>query len=155
MTKIRWTTEKRKIKDLLPTEHNPRRLTDNQYKHLRNSLEKFHLAEIPAINTDNTILAGHMRLKILQQLEGGELEIDVRVPNRKLNKKEADEYLVRSNKNTGEWDDDILANAFDTDDLEEWGFDSFAGTPEEESDNQPKDLNSIECPECGCVFNKK
>lgn len=140
MTKIRWTTQNRKIKDLIPTEHNPRRLTDKQYKHLRDSLEKFHLAEIPAINTDNTILAGHMRLKVLQQLEGDEFEIDVRVPNRKLNKKEADEYLVRSNKNTGEWDDDILANAFDMDDLEEWGFDSFEfGETEEIESTQGDD----------------
>ena len=84
-----------------------------------------------------------MRLKVLQQLEGDEFEIDVRVPNRKLNKKEADEYLVRSNKNTGEWDDDILANAFDMDDLEEWGFDSFElGESYDDDNSSINDLSS-------------
>lgn len=160
MSKIFWKTEKRKISDLVPTEHNPRRLTDKQYKDLKKSLEKFHLAEIPAINTDNTILAGHMRLKVLQKIEGENFEIDVRVPNRELSKKEADEYLIRSNKNSGEWDDDILANAFDMKDLEDWGFDSFdmgdfGDDDDYQDDSGTVDSKSIECPECGCVFKNK
>jgi len=118
--KIMWHTEKRKISDLIPTEGNPRQLTDKQYKDLKKSLNKFDLAEIPAINQDNAILAGHMRLKILAELKGDH-EIDVRVPNRPLTKKEAEEYLIRSNKNTGEWDMDALGN-FDVEDLVEWGF---------------------------------
>ena len=104
---IKWTTEQRKISDLIPTDGNPRQLTDKQYKELKKSLKKFDLAEIPAINQDNSILAGHMRLKILAELKGDH-EIDVRVPNRPLTKKEAEEYLIRSNKNTGEWDMDAL-----------------------------------------------
>ena len=118
--KIMWHTEKRKISDLIPTDGNPRQLTDKQYKDLKKSLNKFDLAEIPAINQDNSILAGHMRLKILAELKGDH-EIDVRVPNRPLTKKEAEEYLIRSNKNTGEWDMDALSN-FDVEDLVEWGF---------------------------------
>ena len=50
-------------------------------------------------------------------------EIEVRVPNRLLSKDEFDEYLVRSNKNTGDWDFDILSSNFDFDQLVEWGFD--------------------------------
>ena len=46
MSKIFWKTEKRKISDLVPTEHNPRRLTDKQYKDLKKSLEK-NLTSIP------------------------------------------------------------------------------------------------------------
>jgi len=120
---LEWKTEKRTISQLVPYEHNPRQMTDKQNKDLTKSLEKFNLVEIPAINLDGTILAGHQRLRIMQTLGRGGEEIDVRVPNRQLTEKEVQEYNIRSNKNTGEFDFDILANAFETDDLLEWGFD--------------------------------
>lgn len=120
---MKWHTEQRRISDLVPYEHNPRRLTDKQKTDLEKSLLKFDLAEIPAINTDNTILAGHMRLRILSGLGRSEETIDVRVPDHKLSAKDVQEYNIRSNKNTGDWDMDVLANAFDVDDLKAWGFD--------------------------------
>ena len=122
--KILWHNEKRKISELIPTENNPRILTEKQKKDLEKSINKFDLAEIPAINTNNKILAGHMRLKILQELKG-DIEIDVRVPNRELTEKEAGEYLIRSNKNTGEWDMDMLANEWDELELIDFGFDEI------------------------------
>ena len=120
--KITWGTERRKLSELIPHSTNPRVLTNKQYKDLRKSLTKFDLAEIPAINTDNTLLAGHQRIKVLAEIKGEDTEIDVRVPNRLLTKEEANEYLIRSNKNTGEWDIDSLANEFDQVDLKDWGF---------------------------------
>jgi len=122
MNKITFTTEKRRVNDLVPYEHNPRRMTDKQVKDLTKSLEKFGLVEIPVVNKDNTLLAGHQRMKIMQLLGRGDEEIDVRVPNRQLNDKEAQEYNIRSNKNTGDWDFDLLANAFEQSDLLDWGF---------------------------------
>ena len=119
---ISWKTERRKLSDLVPFEHNPRQLTKKQYKDLKQSLQKFNLAEIPAINIDNQIIAGHQRIKILLQLSKNGQTIDVRVPSRKLTKKEVEEYNIRSNKNTGEWDWDIMANNFDVEDLLDWGF---------------------------------
>ena len=80
-------------------QYNPRKLTEKQYQNLKDSLEKFGLAEIPAVNTDNLVLAGHQRLKVLTDLFGKDHAIDVRVPNRKLTDAEAKEYNVRSNKN--------------------------------------------------------
>ena len=59
----------------------------------------------------------------MQLLGRGEEEIDVRMPNRKLTEAEFKEYNLRSNKNTGEWNFDELANNFEVDDLLEWGFD--------------------------------
>jgi hypothetical protein len=71
---------------------------------LTRSLKKFNLVEVPAIDLDGKILAGHQRIKALQLLgRGGEL-IDVRVPNRKLTEKESKEYLIASNKLGGDWD---------------------------------------------------
>lgn len=122
MDKLTWHTEQRKISDLAPYEYNPRQITDKQFKDLKRSLEKFNLAEIPAINTDNTIIAGHQRLKIMQLIGRGEEIIDVRIPNRLLDESEVKEYCIRSNRNTGEWDMDKLANLFEVDDLRAWGF---------------------------------
>ena len=125
MKNITWKTEKRKLADLVPASYNPRKLTEKQYQNLKDSLEKFGLAEIPAINTDNLVLAGHQRLKVLTDLFGKDHEIDVRVPNRKLTDAEAKEYNVRSNKNTGEWDWDILGNNYEMEELLSFGFQEF------------------------------
>ena len=96
-----WHNEKRKVRDLAPFDHNPRTLSEKERADLEQSLVRFNLVEIPAINTDNVIIAGHMRLKILIDLGRGDEEIDVRVPNRKLSEKELEEYNIRSNLNTG------------------------------------------------------
>ena len=120
---LTWETEKRKINDLIPYEHNPRRLTTEQASQLQKSIEKFNLAEIPAVNTDGIIIAGHQRIAILKTLGRGDEAIDVRVPSRKLTEAELKEYNLRSNKNTGEWDFDILANSFDEEMLKDVGFD--------------------------------
>ena len=122
MPKLTWRTEKRKISDLVPFPDNPRRLTDKQFSDLKKSITKFDLAEIPAVDTDNKIIAGHQRLKVMQALGRGDETIDVRVPSRKLTDAEFMEYNLRSNKNTGEWDFDILAN-WDEGMLKDVGFD--------------------------------
>lgn len=123
MLKLSWHTEQRKIKDLMPAEYNPRQMTEKQAKDLRKSLDKFDLVEIPAVDTDGTILAGHQRLAMLGQMGRSDEEIDVRVPNRKLTDNEAKEYNLRSNKNTGEWDMDKLF-AMPEELLHEVGFDN-------------------------------
>jgi|FLOH01.1.fsa_nt_gi hypothetical protein len=120
---MKWHNETRRLAQLIPFDYNPRQLTEKQYADLKASLTKFDLAEIPAINTDNTIIAGHQRIRIFAELHGMDYEIDVRVPDKKLGKKDLEEYLIRSNLNTGEWDWDVLANEFDTSELFEWGFD--------------------------------
>jgi len=119
---MEWRTEKRKVADLVPHAKNPRSLSEKQRADLEASITKFNLVEIPAINTDNTVLAGHARLKILKALGRGEEHIEVRVPNRALTPEECEEYLLRSNRNTGSWDYELL-KAFDTSFLLELGFD--------------------------------
>jgi len=110
MDKLVWHNEKRKISDLIHFEGNPRQMTKKQADDLKKSLEKFNLVEIPAIDTDNKIIIGHQRLKILQLLNRGEEEIDVRIPNRKLTEEEFREYNIISNKVGGSFDFDLLAN---------------------------------------------
>jgi len=122
--KLLWKTEKRKINEILPFSRNPRQITEGQMETLKQSLKKFNVVELPAINADGTIVAGHMRIKALQILGRGEEEIEVRVPNRQLTEKEFKEYLLLSNRSGGIFDWDILKTDFDIDLLLETGFDS-------------------------------
>ena len=121
MKKLKWHTEQRIINDLIPYKENPRTMTEKQKNDLEESLKRFNLMSIPVINTDNTIISGHQRMKILQLVGRGKEEIDVRVPNRKLTKDEFKEANLRENKNLGGWDWDILAN-FDEELLLDVGF---------------------------------
>jgi DNA modification methylase len=120
--KLQWHTEKRKVQNLIAFEYNPRMISDEDRAQLEESLKRFNLVEIPAINLDNMILAGHQRIKILLDLGRGSEEIDVRLPNRMLTAEEVREYNVRSNLNTGEWDLDLLKEHFAVEDLLDWGF---------------------------------
>jgi len=88
---------------------------------LKKSLKKFNLVEIPAIDKDGKIVAGHQRIHALQILGRGEEEIDVRVPNRLLTQEEYDRYLITSNAVGGDWDFDKL-KSFDLDMLLDIGF---------------------------------
>ena len=122
--KLAWRTELRKVKDLIPYEKNPRQITDKQMEDLKHSFKKFNLVELPAINADKKIIAGHQRIKALQLLGRGEEMIEVRVPNRQLTETEFKSYLLTSNRSGGSWDWDILEANFGVDTLLESGFDS-------------------------------
>lgn len=119
---LEWRTEKRKVKDLVPYEYNPRTLTEEKKALLIRSIEKFNLAEIPAVNTDNVIIAGHQRVKVLMDIGRGEEEIDVRIPSRPLSELEFKEYNITSNVPVGFWDVDVLDAHFGDVDLESLGL---------------------------------
>jgi DNA modification methylase len=124
MDKINWHLESRKIKDLKPFVKNPRKLSDLDGQQLQKSIEKFGLIDKPIITTDNRIIGGHQRISILKKM--GEKEVECYVPDRELSEKDIEELCIRLNRNIGEWDFDILANEWDTQELIDWGF-----TPEE------------------------
>lgn len=124
MQKLVWTTERRRVSDLVPNDKNPRTMNPKQVEDLKKSLKKFDLVEIPVVDKDNKVIAGHQRLMVLKLLERGDEKIEVRVPNRKLTKHEYDQYLLGSNRIHGDWDWDKLAENFDVDLLLASGFDN-------------------------------
>lgn len=124
MSKLIWTTVQRKVNDLIPQKINPRKISDKQMSDIKKSLQKYNLVEIPAIDTDGTILAGHQRIRALQLLDRGEEIIDVRIPNRKLTELESKQYLIASNKLGGDWDYDLL-KSFDMELLQLAGFEDM------------------------------
>ena len=112
----------RDINSLIFAEYNPRQLTKDQYKNLRDSIDRFGLVDPIIVNKNkdrkNIIIGGHQRGKVAK-----DMKIEV-VPCLELDltyEKER-ELNVRLNRNTGEWDMDSLANFFDVDELMDWGF---------------------------------
>ncbi|MCX6741339.1 MAG: DNA modification methylase [Candidatus Parcubacteria bacterium] len=119
---LSWHTERRKVSSLINCPINPRQISSKQLDDLKRSITKYNLAEIPALNLDGTILAGHQRVRALIELGRSNEEIDVRIPNRLLTKKEADQYMIASNALGGDWDFEKL-KSFDIGELLVLGFD--------------------------------
>ena len=151
---LHWTTQTRKISDLKQFEKNPRQLSKQELEQLTKSIEKFGYVEIVVIDTDNTILAGHMRVRVLKKHKVKEIE--VRVPNRPLTEQEREQYVINSNLIHGSFDYDILANEWNAEDLVSYGFnteDLFSGITEDKPKKKTKKKSKQhECPECGCKF---
>ena len=110
--------ESKLVKDLNPASYNPRQISSKQYKDLKESIKKFGLVDPIIVNKDNTVIGGHQRLKICKDLKY--VEVDCVMLD--LSKEEERELNIRLNKNTGDFDMDILANEFDIEELTDWGF---------------------------------
>lgn len=148
--KITWKAAKRKVRDLVPFPDNPRRGKKEQEDRLRTSIEKFGIAEPLVVNLDNVVVGGNFRKSILTKM--GVKEVDVMIPSRRLSKEEALELNLRLNKNTGEWNFDLLSGLSE-DLLKDVGFDDIDfGDPEEENQGGPRDAKTVTCPNCGHEF---
>ena len=116
--------EKIEISKLKPAKYNPRQISKKQYNDLKKSLEKFLLVEPIVVNSDMTIIGGHQRFKIwsekAKECNVGDITIPCVVLD--LSKEDERELNIRLNKNTGDWDFDLLSNHFDIQELKEWGF---------------------------------
>ena len=110
--------ESKLITELKPATYNPRQISSKQYKDLKESIKKFGLVDPIIVNKDNTVIGGHQRLKICKDLK----YVDVDCVVLDLSKEEERELNIRLNKNTGDFDMDILANEFDIEELTDWGF---------------------------------
>ena len=120
---MKWATEKRKIADLKEYELNPRKISPAMFDKLKKSISELGYAELVTIDTDNTIVAGHQRVRAMIAMGKQNEEIEVRVPERKLTPQEFKQYLLISNKVTGEFDEDMLAE-FDKELLADVGWES-------------------------------
>lgn len=108
---INWHLEKRKISELKNWEKNPRTISEKAFKELEQSVDTLGNFEPLVINVDGTVIAGNQRLRL--EMKKGNSEVDVYVPERELSEEEVKKIGVISNRHSGEWDMDILANEFD------------------------------------------
>jgi len=125
MTDIKWTTETRRLGDLIPWESNPRQLTKEQASRLRESITEFGYSQLYEIEPDNTIIDGHQRDEIMLRMDefGADAEIEVRVAPRKFTVEERKKYIALKHRGAvGEWDWDAMHNLYDFEELDEWGF---------------------------------
>ena len=122
---ITWANEKRRLRDLIPWEANPRLIKKDEAARLVDSLDTFGQIETIAIDPTNLILDGHQREKCWSAARqyGPDYVVDVRVASRPLTEKEHQKLVVYLHKGSvGEWDWEALGNAFEVDELIEWGF---------------------------------
>lgn len=112
------------IKDLKLAEYNPRKHTPEQKEQLKESIKRFGLVD-PAIvnsapNRKNVTIGGHFRILCAKELGFTEMPVVfVNIPH--LDKEK--ELNIRLNKNTGEFDLELLAQ-FDESLLADIGFNS-------------------------------
>lgn len=114
--------EIRKISEVKLNPNNPRLIKDDKFKKLVQSIKDFPemLSIRPiVVNKDMIILGGNMRFRACK--EAGIKEIPVIITDLPEDKQR--EFLIKDNTSGGEWDWDMLANEWDTDELEAWGLD--------------------------------
>ena len=111
--------EQIKASKLKPATYNPRQISTKQYKDLSKSIATFGLVDPIIVNKNGyVVIGGHQRLKVLNEMQTDTIPCVVL----DLSKEKERELNVRLNKNTGNFDIDILANEFDIDELVDWGF---------------------------------
>lgn len=124
MSKITWTNSTRRLRELVPWAHNPRRMSKTKVEALKVSLERFGLAIPLLISPDNEIYDGHQRQAVMAAMReyGPDAIVDVRVSSRKLTEDERRELVIRIGQIHAEWNFDELANLYEPQELLDWGF---------------------------------
>ena len=107
---------------LRPAEYNPRMLTDEQKANLTESIKRFGLVDPILVNShpsrENIVIGGHQRLLVAKEL--GYTEVPVVFVSLEEDKER--ELNLRLNRNTGEWNLELLRE-FDIELLLDVGFD--------------------------------
>lgn len=139
------------ISEVKENPENPRYIRDSKFKKLVKSIKEFPemLEKRPIVVDENmVVLGGNMRLKACKSAGLFEVWIDKAVGWTEQQKRE---FVVKDNVGFGEWDWDILANDWDSSQVEEWGLDVWQDPVEEDDlpqDTKEKDQKDF-CEYCG------
>lgn len=111
------------ISKVKPNPNNPRIIKDDKFLKLVKSIKEFpemlNLRPI-VVNDDMVVLGGNMRLKACK--EAGLKKVPVIIAS-KLSAEKQREFIIKDNVGFGEWDWEMIANEWDTDELSDWGLD--------------------------------
>lgn len=126
-----------KISEVKVNPNNPRLIKDDKFAKLVKSIQDFpQMLKIRPIvvNSDMVVLGGNMRLKACK--EAGLKEVPIIIAD-ELTEEQQREFLVKDNISGGEWNWEMLANDWDTEQLDAWGLDipDFATELEAEEDD--------------------
>lgn len=111
-----------KVSEIKSNPNNPRIIKDDKFKKLVQSLKDFpDMAKVRPIvvNQDMIVLGGNMRLKAMK--EAGWKEVPVEVVD--WDEEKQREFIIKDNVGFGEWDWEMIANEWDTEQLTDWGLD--------------------------------
>jgi site-specific DNA-methyltransferase (adenine-specific) len=112
-----------KLSAIKSNPNNPRLIKDDKFKKLVQSIKDFpKMLELRPIvvNDDMVVLGGNMRLKACKEVGLKEVPI---IKASELTEDQQREFIVKDNVGFGEWDWDMIANEWDTEQLVEWGLD--------------------------------
>lgn len=129
---------------------NPRQIRDHRYEKLKKSIEDapemLNLRELLVYPHGGkfVIIGGNMRYRACKEIGYKELPckvLDAETPVEKLR-----QYAIKDNENFGEYDWDVVANEWDTAELEDWGVElpTDWGAELEEKDYSAKELDPEE-----------
>ena len=139
-----------KISEIKLNPNNPRLIKDDKFKKLVQSIKDFpEMLNIRPIvvNTDMVILGGNMRYKACK--EAGLKEVPVIITD--LSEDKQREFLIKDNTSGGEWDWEVLANEWNSEELEAWGLD----VPIDKEIDDAEDGDEIKIPKSLQVIPKK
>jgi len=129
-----------KISSIKNNPNNPRIIKDDKFRKLVNSINEFpemlKLRPI-VVNEDNVVLGGNMRLKAC--LEAGLTEVYI-IQASELTPEQQDEFIIKDNIGYGEWDWDNLANAWDAQQLQDWGLDVWVSSNDSLLEDDTEDI---------------
>ena len=111
------------IKQVRPNPDNPRFIKGNKFEKLVKSIKEFpQMLDLRPIvvNQDMIVLGGNMRLKACE--EAGLKEVPIIFADN-LTPEQEKEFIIKDNSSFGEWDWDLLANEWETEQLIDWGMD--------------------------------
>jgi len=135
-----------KISKIKPNENNPRLIKDDKFKKLVKSIKTFpEMLELRPIvvNDDMVVLGGNMRLKACK--EAGLKDVPI-IKAENLTEEQQREFIIKDNVGFGEWEWDLLANEWDTKELEDWGLEGF---PFEDITELEAEEDNFDVPEGG------
>ena len=117
-----------KINKIKSNPNNPRLIKDDKFIKLCNSIKLFpKMMELRPIVVDEAgvIQGGNMRYKALLELGYKELPNEWVKYAKDFTPDEFKQFIIKDNVGFGEWDWDIIANEWDTNELNEWGLDTL------------------------------
>jgi ParB-like chromosome segregation protein Spo0J len=124
------------IRQVRSNPDNPRFIKGDKFEKLVKSIREFpQMLELRPIvvNKDMIVLGGNMRLKACE--EAGIEQVPIIFADN-LTEEQQKEFIIKDNSSFGEWDWDLLANEWNTDQLADWGLDipNFDTDIEDEKD---------------------
>jgi len=136
---ITWTEKKVKLSEVFPSDYNPRKISEHDFKALKRSLNEFGQSHSIVCNKNMAIIGGHQTLKAAKELEWE--FINISIPKNQIPKHKEKALNLALNRIHGEWDDDLLAGILQELDAEDI---LLSGFEEDEIDDILDEINEIE-----------